>query len=440
MKFLPVLLGVSVAANAALLLFNRSDSGGVKSGGARAAAGGEASEILRFEKPQGPASGDGKALAAAIKSDDLERLRDELRASGLDEDSVRMIVGARLWKRYEGRMKALQPAPDPNRPWWKNDEDGGNAQTKEQREQARLLRDEQKSEMERLLGKDPRAAAANTWLARQYGFLPEAKREELQKLEQDYNDLSSELRREARGFMLPSDQEKLKFIEEEKRRDLASVLTAEEFADYEMRQSRTAQNLRWRMTQMDATEAEFRTIFELQKDFDERFNETDQYGNRTRNMSQDDWKVRGEAEKAMRAQMKEALGAERYASYVRAQDGDYQQLRNATKRFALPADTPDRIYALRDEVPQRANKIADDASLTPEQKREALKTLAAETKERVRGTLGAEVAQVYFANNGLQWVNQLEQGSIITFDENGGQTRRRIENPPKPAANANTRR
>lgn len=433
MKLLPVLLGVSLAANAALITVNRF--GDAPPGRSRVGSGStSAHEIaLRFEKPQGPASGDGKAIAAALQGDDLERLRDELRASGLDEESVRAIVGVRLWKRYEARLKALQPAPDPNRPWWKNDDDS--RQTREQREESRRLREEQRAEAERILGKDPRGADANPWLARQYGFIATEKREDLQKLEQDYRDLSEEFRREARGFMLPSDQEKLKFLEEEKRRDLASLLTPQEFADYEMRQSRTAQNLRWRMTQMDASEAEFRTIFELQKDFDERFSEHDQYGNRMRNMTPDDWKARSEAEKTMKAQLRDALGTERYAAYVRSQDGDYQQLRNATKRFDLPADTPDKIFALRDEVPRRANKIADDASLTPEQKRAELKKLAEETRNRVSTTLGSEAAQAYLTN-GMQWVKQLERGSIVSFDENGAQTNRRIENPPKPAGGA----
>lgn len=436
MKLLPVLLGVSLAANAALVVIGRTGALSANKPANRSAAAGEgASEELRFAKPEGPATGDGKAIVAALRDGDLERLRDELRASGLDEDSVRSIISVRLWKRYEARMKALQPPPDPNRPWWKNDEDGMRGQTKEQREQARRLRDEQKEELERLLGKDPRAADNNSWMARQYGYLAPEKREELMRVEQDYNELANDLRREARGFLLPADQEKLKFLEEEKRRDLAAMLSPEEFATYEMRQSRTAQNLRWRMTQMDATEAEFRTIFELQKDFDERFNEYDQHGNRTRTMTQDDWKARNEAEKAMKAQLRDALGAERYAAYVRAQDGDYQQLRNATKRFELPPDTPDKIYALRDEVPRRATQIADNPALTAEQKRAELKKLAEETRARVSATLGSEIAQVYMTN-GLQWVKQMENGTIVTFDENGGQSHRRIENPPKASGGA----
>jgi len=185
---------------------------------------------------------------------------------------------------------------------------------------------------------------------------------------------------------------------------------------------------------MDATEAEFRTIFELQKEFDDRFTEQDQSGGKTR--TQEEWKVRNDAEKAMRAQIRDALGAERYADYVRAQDNEYQQLRGATKRFQLPPDTPGRVYALRDEVPKRAIRIADDKTLSPDRKREALRRLAEETRDTVRATLGSEAAQAYFSNNGMQWVKQLEGGTIVTFNEDGGQSHRRIEPAPKPAAAA----
>ena len=135
----------------------------------------------------------------------------------------------------------------------------------------------------------------------------------------------------------------------------------------------------------------------------------------------------------MKGQLKEALGPERYQAYVRSNDHDYQQHVAATKRFALPEGTPAKVFNLRDEVPQAALRIADDANLTPEQKKAELQKLAQATRERVKDTLGGEVAQVYFDNNGMQWLRQLENGTIITYDENGGQQHRRIDQPPKKA-------
>jgi hypothetical protein len=443
MKFLPVLLGVSLAANAALVVFGLSGGGlsesfpgGVAASGRAGAAGGggEAGVTRRAE----PATGQGRAIAAALNGGDTEALRDELRAAGVDEDLIRTVVGTRIWKRYEDRMRALQTGSAADQPWWKNDDSFWSTQHREQREAMKALQAEIKAERERVLGPDPEAKPGGApWLERHYGFLPAAKREALQQMEQDYNELAQDLRREAKGFSMPEDAEKARFLEAEKRRDLAAMLSPEELADYDLRQSRTAQNLRWQMTRMDATEVEYRAIFEIRKDFDEQFADRDAYGNLIRPRDQaDGGKARQEAEKAMQAQLKNALGPDRYRAYVRSNDQDYQQLQNATKRFGLPPDTPARLFDLRDEVPRAALRVADDANLTPAQKRAELNKLVAETRDRVRGTLGPDVAKVYFDHNGMQWLRQLESGMIIIYDENGGQQHRQVEQASKPKAAA----
>ena len=434
MKRLPLLLVASVAANACLLVVHlRTDGTADKSGVAGASGGGGA------VAGPGVAGGEGRASAAsasgaiarALQSGDVEVLRDELRAAGVDEDIVRSVVSMRLWKRYESRLKALQTGPVAHEDWWKNPSGGWGGQNKEQRAAMKAAQAEMQAENERVLGKDPSVLGNNPWLERQYGFLPAEKREALMQLEQDYNELNHELQEDLQGFSLPSDREKMKFLLAEKRADLEALLTPEELKDYDLRQSRTAQQLRWQMTQMDATEAEYRAIFEIRRVFDEVHSNHDPFGGGMRANTQEDWKARAEAEKVMKAEIRVALGEERYAEYVRSQDNDYQQLRRATERFALPADTPAKVYALRDEVPKAAMSVANDASLTNEQKKAEVAKLAAAARDRVRGLLGAEVAEAYFEQNGMQWLQQLEQGTIITFDEDGVQHRRRIDQPTR---------
>ncbi len=438
MKLIPVLLGISLVANAALLVLPRPG----EAARARAAAPADSTitESVPLPRGAGRATGGGAAIAAAFREDKLDVLRDELLAAGIDEDTVRDIVRARIQKRYEARMKALNTTPDGAAAWWKND-DGWQSRTKEQRAAMRALQDELNAEHLRLLGESSLAANLrnNPWMERQYGFLPPDKREALLRLEQDYNELSQELNAESRGFRMPEDAEKARFLEEEKRRDLAEILGPEGFADYERRRSRTANNLRWRMTQMDATEAEYVAIFEIQKEFDDRHSNYDAFGNSyTDRSTPEKREARAAAEKAMRAEIKDTLGAERYKTYVRSQDHEYQQLQNATKRFALPADTPARVFDLRDEVPQSALKIAENPNLSAEEKKAEVTRLAAQAREQVASLLGPDVAKVYLdQNSGMQWLRQLEQGTIITFTEDGGQTHRSLSSfQPKPAPKA----
>ena len=438
MKPLPILLAVSLAANAAFLFF-APERGNVATTTEADAVGG-----ARLSSPTGAsggsaATGAGRAIAAAFREGDMARLRDELLAAGLDEATVREVVRARIQKRYEPRFRALQTSSTGDA-WWKQEEWG--QQSKEQRVAMRALQDEVDAEYRRVLGEGMMAEnfRNNIWMERQYGFVPADKREALWRLEQDYQDLSQELNTEAHNFRMPEDTEKYRFLEEEKRRDIAELLGPEAYADYERRRSRTANNLRWRMTRMDATEAEYLAVFEIQREFDDLHSNVDAFGNSyTDRSSPEKRAARAEAEKAMKAEIRQALGDARYKTYVRSQDHDYQQLQNATKRFALPADTPERVYDLRDEVPQAALAIAKDEALTPDEKKTRIAALAETTRERLGGLLGADLAKVALEqNHSLQWLRQLEQGTIITYDENGSQHHQRLEQftrkPPAPKA------
>jgi hypothetical protein len=103
-------------------------------------------------------------------------------------------------------------------------------------------------------------------------------------------------------------------------------------------------------------------------------------------------------------------------------------LQGATKRFGLPEDTPARVFGLRDEIGVEGNRIADDQTLSPEQKGEALRKLASEGRRKLEGLLGADVSATYKANTGLEWIEQLESGIVHTYiDDNGSSRRRSVE-------------
>jgi hypothetical protein len=189
MKRLSLLLVASVIANVCLLVVHfRSDDAAGKfgaAGGFGGIGGGGTNVGPGVERGAGGVAGTGAsgAIAGALQSGDVEVLRDELRAAGVDEDIVRGIVAMRLWKRYETRMKALQTVPDAHEEWWKNPVNGWSGQSKEQRAAMKAIQAEMKAENERVLGKDPNGPGNNPWLERQYGFLPTEKREALMQLE-----------------------------------------------------------------------------------------------------------------------------------------------------------------------------------------------------------------------------------------------------------------
>lgn len=428
MKLVPVLLGISLAANAALIATRHSAAGAAERVG-KPPAGAAAPSGVGATAPGEGAGLSGTSIANAVQSGDMASLRDGLRAGGVPEDVVRSVISMLLWKQHSARMQELTNGAMAKE-WWKQEDWSFSGRTKEQREEMRGLQKKAQAEIERLLGPDPEPEKSNPWLARQYGFLPKEKRDALMKIEQDYQELQSELQQDSGSFQMPEDREKMRFLAEEKKRDMASVLSPEELEAYEMRQSSTANNLRWQMTQMNATEEEYRAIYAIRREFDEQYNQMDQFGQRS--MSQDDWKKRNEAEKAMREQIKAALGEDRYKAYAYAQNHEYQQLQGATKRFGLPEDTPMRVLGLRDQISVEGNRIADDKNLTPEQKGEALRKLAADGRQKLNAFLGAEVAEAYKANTGARWLDDLEKGSIYTYDENGSTRGRSVDIRSKP--------
>lgn len=443
MKALPLILVTSLVANAALVTVTIRNFTAHTGGGDNPHATSSASPSAGTSKPRASSSSAKPTLApdvvAALNTGDAETLRDFLRAAGLPDEMVRSIVQMRVWKNYEARLKALNPQtnPDPNKPWWKEDRNqqqnrwGG--MTKEQREESRRLQREMREETERLLGVDPNQSR---WQDQRLAFLAPEKRQALQEIQQDYQELISEVNQEMQGFRLPSDAEKLRFLQDEQKRDLEALMTPEERQAYDLRMSSTAQQLRWKMTQYDASEAEYLAIFPIQKAFDDKYNlQNDGYSAQPER-DQNYWKERREAEKQVQDQIKSILGEQRFADSVRMQDNDWRQLEAATRRLALPADTPALLYSLRDTASANVQQIADNPNLATDQKKAALAALATSTRDQVRASLGAEGAEAYFKNNGMGWLKELDKGNTITFrkDNPGWDTKQLPKEPKKPAA------
>lgn len=405
MKPLPVVLAASLVANVGLLTFAICEPTPAHPGDTLQAA------------PVVPKTDDAKRdqteietdLVTALKTNDAEGLRNLLREAGVPEDDLRILVAAFVVARYRERMTALRPKPAAGGAWWKSElNDWNEGTTREQRREARRLHRELRQEITRLIGPDD-GLLGDDWSDPRLAFLSEAKREQLQEIELDYQELLQEAQEDMQGFNLPSDVERMRFLREEKMRDLAAVLTTDELAEYELRVSPIAERLRWKTGLFDATEEEYRTLFALHKAAGEG-QVTDAWGNLIELESDNHF----EKERLLAAQLEKAIGPERYADYLRSQNHEYRQLVAATQRLDLPPDTPKRVHSLRTEVSAESHRIAADAALTDDQKRQAFAALAQATRDQVRAALGDEAAGVYLAN-AMSWINQVEQGNVVTF-------------------------
>lgn len=376
-------------------------------------------------------------FATALRNQDHAALRDLLRAAGFPDDMVREIVQSRIWRNLHARIQEIQPDRRGEKTaWWlqedNQDEDVSPAVLKAQRTRIQELQRAAEEESVRLLGDDPdEGSFADDKLA----FLPREKRLHIQKIEQDYGELMSEVYEESRDFRTPSDTAKLRLLTEERLKDIMAVMSPDEQKAYDLRASGTAENLRWNMTKLKASEAEYLAIFAKQKAFDEKYARNDPFGMNDDDDTRRTWtyEEREAEEKKLKQEIRTLIGEERYQRSLKEQDNDWNQLQGAARRFALPSEVPERIYALRETVADTARKIVDNPALSADTKKQALVDLAAQTRKQVRAGLGEEVADAYFKNSGMNWLKTLEDGHAVTFSRD--ETNWEHYTPAEPAKN-----
>jgi hypothetical protein len=343
---------------------------------------------------------------------DLAVVVTRLRKAGFPADVIRALVSAEINRRYLARNRALTE-PDPNAPFWKTQPSFGMS-SKSMEEYYQLSRE--RSKLLRDLFNDPFFASdeVTSEQRRQFGGLSHQKIDAVQRIEDDYSEMGSQIRAAMNGVILPEDRAKLELLEREKQADLASVLSPEELADYQLRSSPTSRLLARQLGGFDPTEAEFRAIFGAQRAFSEKV--LVGVGG-----VMDLGAVTPEAREAAQAQLveqlKSALGPTRYADYTRETDRGFQQLVMLAKRENLPSDSAVRAYSMGDTVARESNRIYDDSTLSMEQKTAALQALAQTTRNNLTAILGPTAGATYIASVNQRWLNRVEQGAAVTFTD-----------------------
>jgi len=429
MKPLHLVVFASLAANLVLaaMVFQKHNAPPASSSAVVAhptAAGASASELAG----RGATA---EALASAAKSGDPTGVRDQLRALGLPEDVIRSVVRALVGKRYLDIQKSITAAHAGNG-YWRTSPGGMfnySAMTKEERLKLRDASREATKQLEELMGPDPMDPSVS-----RFSFLPPEKAAKARDLNRDYEDLRMQIMAETEGFRLPADDEKLAFLEKEQRKDLAALLSPEELEAYDMRNSNTAARLRSQLRDVDLSEAEYKALYEAQKAFDDKFSNRAAGGSDAAS-NRDLAQARAQAQQQLNETIKATLGDDRFNAYLRSQNGEYRALEAAAKRFSLPQTTVDQVFATRDQTVAAAQRIANDTNLNPDQRRQALATLADQTRSQVRTSLGADVADTYLKTN-MRWLDALQRGQPIAVTPEGNVYPRpgSQANPPAAAA------
>ncbi len=375
MKPIALLLAASLTANVALLgVFYTTRSS-------------DSAKTIVAEKSSSPSS------LAAKASDSSAQAAGS--AGGAANDSAREQALGRAFARFADKMRAARAATGGDGKWWRRSGIGTLAS-----EQLLQARRELSDAMIAAFGDDLGIGGIDQ---NRLAFLPEEKRDKLRAILEDYSELMAKFGTQG-GPQLASDREKLKLLNAERDRDIAALLSPAEFADYQMRNSPSAQALMNRYGDGIASEDEFKKLYALQKAFDDQF-PAESFNGR---VSPDLMKARSEAALQLQADMRAAVGDDAYATLRRASDSDLKSVDALVSRLSLPADTTDRVAALRDSYSAESQKIMADATIPFPQRRDQILALAAHAKADLTGALGAEAAEAYAQR--AHWLILLNSG------------------------------
>jgi hypothetical protein len=323
------------------------------------------------------------------------------------EETIRDIIITDVAKFYARRRAELK-AQAPPQHFWQTMEVLSAGSTGLQA-QLHALDKEQRDLIRELLGVDLRAEMTKYWNEEEYQnfgdeYLPDEKRDQVQALQQKFDDREQEIYARSRGLLLDEDHAALRKIRQEREAELASLLTPDEMVEYQLRHSDTANTLRSQLAGFAPSEEEFRRIFQLQKSFDDNFNQAfdpiDDAAMAVKAKSQE------AAQAALNEEFKKTLGPERFAQFQRAQDDDYKTLVQIGERFDLSREVADRVYSLKVMAERQRQQIESNPNLTDEQRATALLGIARETERTVAGTMGDKIYKSYQKAGG-QWLSNL---------------------------------
>ncbi len=405
MKLPVALLIASLAVNAAVLTLYLKQSSGAPPAGSPAAA-------ALAEKSAGPTASGASVPSAAsdaavqtaqlakswaeLQTGDLNTLVARLKAAGFSTSMIRAIVFAQVNEQFAARRKELA-GNQTEQPFWKNQRSA--MMDPKIMTALRDLGKEQMALMKSLLGPDgvPGSDEMNAWQRRQFGNLTPEKLTQLQSINTDYSELQQEIMQKANGVMLPEDREKLAYLEKEKLADIAKTLTPQEFEDFQLRSSNTANQLRGQLGSFNTTEAEFRALYKAAAAIDEKYRTAG-----TRNPG--DYQNR---QADMLTQAKAVLTPERFAAYNLATDPQSRQVSSLVARLELPPATTQQVVSLQQDFQNRQRALITNRELTPANRAAQQAALLQEATAKLSTTLTPRGFEAYKQNGG-QWLDGLK--------------------------------
>ncbi|RXK53621.1 hypothetical protein ESB00_18195 [Oleiharenicola lentus] len=383
MKALLPLLLVSLAANVALgtLLVRQKSTATTTAPATPASA--PTPAATTHPTPAAPATAGSAAptrepLWAGLPVDSFDEAITRLRAAGCPPREIAAVLRAMIQAWTMERRQALGFANE-NLPYWKGSTFFASPRPND--EMTKVWLEAQRLERTYLL--TPELFGTDEAQLRNYrerfGALDLEKLRRLAVLESEFNEKNMQRMLASRSSQAGAsayspDPQQQEQAQKEREAAIQAILSPEEYAAYEVRNGSVANSLRFRLENFRPTEAEYLALYAIEK------RRRDATSGTTALTPQQ----RKEANDAYQAEIKAALGSERYADYEAVSRAGSDRLPALVHRLNLPLTTISAVNAVRDDTNVRAKTIRDNAALSAEQRAAQLAALAAEAETDLR--------------------------------------------------------
>jgi hypothetical protein len=335
-----------------------------------------------------------------IESADYRQYIANLRLTGCPDWLIRDIIVADIDDLYQQKSRS---DPVYLAPWLSADQRDEVSHSQSAKRQA--LRREKRVLIKTLLGYEWDNHAEEIWnwdlpTSLTLGFLPDDKAAQVLARREQAADDAESIRNAANFILLDADRARLQSLYEGLQADLELMLDPSEFDELQLRAQQSflvANDLHF--DGVSLADAELRNLVRASRSFKD-IARNEFVPDRPVSEAQRNAQVAG-----FTAQVKNLLGAEQFADYQRAQDGNFREIFAFSQQNNLPKKAAIAVYDSRQMASQQAAEIQNDGTLSADERATALEVLKAATRNHIASALGGSF-QDYLAGPG-QWIETL---------------------------------
>lgn len=327
-----------------------------------------------------------------METPDYRQYIARLRAIGCPEQTIRDLIIADLDKLYSARIRNLVPLRRQLNYWESEEAElANNHDARAWQRQEREIEREKAQVVKDLLGVDlaaerQRIRGQVDKYDRRLAFLPEGKRAELRAMIETWEEQEQAIREKAwDSGTVPAEEDRarLRTLRIEREQALSESLTPGQREMFDLWMSPTAEALRHDLYGMGATEQDFKSLYQLRKDFDATWprDEIDTSDPSTLEA----W---GTALLDLETRVKEVLGEDRFAMYQRGQDSQFHELNSTASRFNLPREKAAEAYEYLRLSQMERDRVTQSGAFTPDQQAAILARIQSETDRALQELLG----------------------------------------------------